>query len=97
MPNAPLDQFMNALIWIILCGIGLLLLRELLHWIERRNQKRTDQDQKHVTMNVTSDIAPRCPSCNGAMIRRRARRGSQMGKEFWGCFAYPRCRGTRAI
>ena len=111
MPNAQLDQFMHALIWkavppIILVGIGALLLRELLQWIERRsiravrssrNQKRNEQNQEQATMNVTGDCAPLCPSCNGAMIRRRVRRGSQIGKEFWGCFGYPRCRGTRAI
>lgn len=111
MPNAQLDQFMHAMFWkgvpaIILAGIAVLVLRELLQWIDRRsiravrfprNPKRNDRDQKQATMNLMGDTAPLCPSCNGAMIRRRARRGSQIGKEFWGCFGYPRCRGTRAI
>ncbi len=37
---------------------------------------------------------PACPRCGGPMVRRTARRGSNAGKEFWGCQAYPKCRGT---
>ena len=33
---------------------------------------------------------PACPRCNGEMVQRT----SQFGK-FWGCRAYPTCRGTR--
>lgn len=36
--------------------------------------------------------APDCPKCAGPMARRANR---QTGAEFWGCAAYPRCRGTR--
>jgi restriction system protein len=44
-----------------------------------------------------SAAAPRCPSCNGLMVKRTARRGASVGSDFWGCFGYPRCRGTRSI
>lgn len=37
--------------------------------------------------------APACPKCAGRMARRVNR---QNGVEFWGCVAYPKCRGTRA-
>jgi restriction system protein len=43
-----------------------------------------------------SAAVPTCPSCGGAMVLRTARRGTKAGSEFWGCSAYPRCRGTRA-
>lgn len=33
-----------------------------------------------------------CPQCNGPMVPRT----SQHGK-FWGCKAYPKCRGTRNV
>ena len=39
---------------------------------------------------------PACPRCNAAMALRTARQGTQAGKTFWGCSAYPSCRGTRA-
>jgi hypothetical protein len=112
MPNARLDELMQALICkaaaaIILAIVGGFFLRELLHWIDRRamraavrsrrNQRRHDQNQEQATMNLKSDTAPRCPLCNGTMMRRRGRRGSQIGKEFWGCFGYPSCRGKKAI
>jgi restriction system protein len=36
-----------------------------------------------------------CPRCGSAMIRRRARQGSNAGKEFWGCSQYPMCKGIK--
>ena len=37
--------------------------------------------------------APICPKCGKAMIRRIAHKGNQPGKQFWGCSAYPDCKG----
>lgn len=37
--------------------------------------------------------APPCPRCGSAMVRRRNR---STGSAFWGCPAWPRCRGTAA-
>lgn len=36
-----------------------------------------------------------CPQCSGSMVPRIAKRGNQAGQRFWGCAAYPTCRGTR--
>ena len=38
-----------------------------------------------------------CPSCAKPMVRRTAKRGAFPGSEFWGCTAYPVCRGTRPM
>jgi restriction system protein len=38
-----------------------------------------------------------CPVCNKAMVKRTARRGANAGEAFWGCSAYPGCKGTRAL
>jgi restriction system protein len=38
---------------------------------------------------------PLCPTCGKSMVRRVARQGSNAGSDFWGCSAFPRCRGTR--
>lgn len=35
-----------------------------------------------------------CPKCGGEMVRRVAKNGANVGKEFWGCVAYPRCWGA---
>lgn len=36
---------------------------------------------------------PKCPRCNQGMVQRTNRRE---GSQFWGCTAFPRCKGTRA-
>ena len=38
-----------------------------------------------------------CPICSSAMVQRTAKRGGNAGQAFWGCSAYPGCKGTRAI
>lgn len=39
-------------------------------------------------------LAPPCPNCGEEMIKRVARKGPNPGQEFWGCPAFPGCRGT---
>jgi restriction system protein len=39
--------------------------------------------------------ATTCPLCGKPMVLRTARRGSNAGNQFWGCSAYPACKGTR--
>lgn len=40
--------------------------------------------------------APACPHCRKTMVIKVARTGKNAG-EFWGCVAYPTCRGIRPI
>ena len=40
-------------------------------------------------------IEPTCPICSQPMVMRTAHRGARAGSSFWGCRAYPKCRGTR--
>jgi len=40
---------------------------------------------------------PSCPRCGSAMVHRVAKRGANAGNAFWGCSAYPQCRGTRGL
>lgn len=35
-----------------------------------------------------------CPVCGGKLAVRKATRGANAGKNFWGCSNYPRCRYT---
>ena len=50
---------------------------------ERMHKARTD-------VLATAEDAPDCPECGKPMRRRHSGRG-----DFWGCSAYPDCRGTR--
>jgi restriction system protein len=38
---------------------------------------------------------PACSLCGTAMVLRTAKRGGRAGAQFWGCSAYPKCKGTR--
>jgi predicted RNA-binding Zn-ribbon protein involved in translation (DUF1610 family) len=38
-----------------------------------------------------------CPKCGAVMIRRKATKGANAGKEFYGCSNYPHCRGLIPI
>jgi len=38
-----------------------------------------------------------CPKCRERMVLRKAKRGKNAGREFWGCPRFPRCRGVRKI
>jgi restriction system protein len=38
---------------------------------------------------------PTCPKCGEAMVLRTAKKGANAGSQFWGCSAYPACKGTR--
>lgn len=41
--------------------------------------------------------AQQCPICAKPMVKRTAKRGANAGGAFWGCVAYPSCRGTRQV
>ncbi len=41
-----------------------------------------------------SEPVPSCTKCESPMVRRTARRGPNVGREFWGCSEFPRCRGV---
>lgn len=108
--NAQLDQFMHALIWkavppIILVGIGAILLREFLRWLEHKatraghswRAKRSARPSAVSARVNASTAAPHCPRGHGMMVMRTARRGENAGSNFWGCSEFPRCRKTQAV
>jgi restriction system protein len=39
------------------------------------------------------DATPACPEFGKPMVLRTARRGGNAGNQFWGCSAYPNCKG----
>lgn len=98
MANAQMGHFMHALVWkagpvAILCGVGAVVLRELLRRIGRRAMRgihETRPDQETLK-------APHCPSCSRPMARRTVRRGPRAGSEYWGCTNYPACTDTRGV
>lgn len=57
---------------------------------------RSGTTSKPVKLTATA-TEPVCPRCGGAMVKRVAKQGANAGNAFWGCNAYPQCRGVRAI
>jgi len=60
------------------------------------NQQQIKNDtslQKNTV--VVTDSAPHCPKCGSKMVLRTAKRGT-VGKQFWGCILFPKCRYTMA-
>lgn len=56
--------------------------------------------REHVAhLNTRADVnASRiCPRCGNAMVLRTRKRGSNAGKQFWGCSTYPRCKAMQNI
>lgn len=49
------------------------------------------------TVASNESVAPSCPQCAKTMVRRSAKSGKHAGQAFWGCVAYPSCKGIRAI
>lgn len=41
--------------------------------------------------------SPMCPDCGKPMKLRTARTGRRIGQQFWGCSAYPDCKGTQPV
>lgn len=52
---------------------------------------------QQVVPPVKTATVPTCPKCGSPMTRRTAKKGQNQGNEFWGCSAYPKCRGIVTI
>jgi restriction system protein len=64
-----------------------------------------DLVQGHTPSEMKPDIMSKptikekiiCPSCGAEMVLRMAKKGGNVGKQFWGCSTYPKCRGVRKV
>lgn len=57
---------------------------------ERKRNNRADQADRP----GQADRIPACPKCGKTMVLRTVKRGQNSGERFWGCSAYPECKGT---
>ncbi len=62
-----------------------------------RTTRPSDQSDKSDRSDKASAPPPACPRCGKPMRRRSARQGPHAGQMFWGCSAYPECKGTRPL
>lgn len=66
-------------------------LKKLARQVQRGTQQKPSNDPK---IEPVVNEFPSCPKCGREMVRRTAKRGSNIGRKFWGCSSYPRCRGV---
>ncbi len=59
---------------------------------KRASRKRDPSDRSDPT-----DHIPDCPQCGKTMVLRTAKTGKNAGNQFWGCSAYPECKGTAEV
>lgn len=66
---------------------------------ERLRQRRSPKDRSDQSeqSNRSDPQPPPCPKCGALMALRTAKAGKTPGGQFWGCTAYPTCKGTSPI
>ena len=57
---------------------------------------QTVQAEPRIKTISKSEEVPNCPQCGSAMVLRTAKKGSNAGKQFWGCSNFPKCKSTMA-
>lgn len=47
--------------------------------------------QVKTAANVPQDSGKKCPRCGAPLVLRTSKKGENVGKQFWGCSAFPKC------
>lgn len=63
-------------------------------YTERLAAARMSERQRQESAGTPTPV---CPSCGKAMALRVARKGARAGTTFWGCIAYPVCKGVQEV
>jgi four helix bundle suffix protein len=74
---------------------------ERLYTVRSQARQRQAEKPPHSSGNSghseqSNTPPPACPRCGKPMVQRTARQGPGAGQFFWGCSAFPNCKGTRA-
>ncbi|MGR5108887.1 NERD domain-containing protein [Vibrio jasicida] len=72
-------------------------LTESINQIKLKRGIITDlKHRKHVKEVVTSKASSnQCPRCGSEVVLRETKRGENIGKQFWGCSTFPKCRAVK--
>ncbi len=65
--------------------------------LAERERRRSRKDQTDPPDQTDLSKIPRCPQCDAAMVLRTAKTGKNAGGQFWGCTAYPDCKGVAPV
>lgn len=75
---------------------------EITERIETGRLAKTFKNHREHIRHVQSIVAEKtmkhlCPKCGSEMILRETKKGENIGKQFWGCSAFPKCREIKPI
>ncbi len=64
----------------------------------REAKRQPSQGNQYDTLvHPAHTVQKICPSCGSDMVKRVAKKGSNIGNQFWGCSAFPKCRAVENI
>jgi len=52
---------------------------------------------KNIVAGKEDSSIPSCPKCGASMVLRETKKGQNVGKKFWGCSKFPKCRGIMNV
>lgn len=65
-------------------------------FLENSIENKSDYAKKYESMveelNKIGDKVKKCKLCGGVMKLRTAKKGANVGKQFWGCEKFPECK-----
>lgn len=67
---------------------------KLVSSVRSNHPPNTLQQQSDINLQ---NISVACPKCGSPMVKRTTTKGSNAGKEFYGCSRYPSCKGIHNI
>ena len=60
-------------------------------------KEKYDEISGDIPITVTDKKAKICPRCGSMLVLRTAKKGTNAGKQFWGCSAFPKCRYVKNV
>lgn len=60
-------------------------------------KEKYDEISGDIPITVTDEKAKICPRCGSMLVLRIAKKGTNAGKQFYGCSAFPKCRYLKNI
>ena len=78
------------------------MLKVATFFLDNNIQNKSDYTKKYEEILLSVDNEGNeqqmiCPKCGGKLVQRVARKGENIGKEFYGCSNFPGCRYTKSI
>lgn len=75
-------------------NIQLIAGEQLNIWIRSAAGSKPFLSEPVTPVSTAVNSPQQCPICRSPMVIRTAKRGTNVGRNFWGCSKYPSCRGV---